>query len=241
MTKNQIAHWNSMMSTHGVLLNFTEHYDGTKSLTTLPALEQGVEELRDVLAAIDVQSKKQADSSGAALAKKTALLTLGDAAYEVARAVRACAADVGNDTLTGQVTFSRVALIRGADKTVIDRAELVRDAAAESIALLADYGVTPVKVTALTKKIDAFRKAQPAPRQRVNKSSAAMKALRKLFKSTRTLLNERLDGLMVQYKTSNPEFFNQYNSARVLVTAGARGKHSGQTEGGESSAKLKAA
>ena len=104
MTKNQIAFWNSMTSTNGVLLDFTEHYDVTKAATALPALEQCVEELGEVLAAIDVQSKKQAAGSGAALAKKNALLTLGDATYEVARAVRAvraCAADAGNDTLAG--------------------------------------------------------------------------------------------------------------------------------------------
>ena len=218
-----------MTSTNGVLLDFTEHYDVTKAATALPALEQCVEELGEVLAAIDEQSKKQAAGSGAALAKKNALLTLGDATYEVARAVRACAADTSNDTLAGQVSFSLAELIRGADKTVIDRAELIRAAASEAINALAGYGVTTAKLAALTKKNEAFRKAQPAPRQRVNKSSAATKELRKLFKSARELLNERLDGLMVQYTRLPTRNFSINTRPRGCWWQ--RGKDSGEAGG----------
>lgn len=241
MTKDQIAYWNCLTNTHLVLLDLSEPKEGSKALLVLPALKDGIGELGDLLAAIDVQSKKQADSSGVSLAKKNALLALGDATYDVARAVRAYAAENGNDVLAGQVKFSRSQLVRGADKTVIDRTELIRDAATEAIDDLADYGVTPAKVTTLTKKIEAFRKAQPMPRQRTGKSSAATKELKKLFKSARELLNERVDGLTVQYKDSNPQFHNQYVSARKIVEPATRAKKSDEQAGGESASPQKAA
>ena len=240
MTKQEIACWNCLTNTHLVLLDFSDPKDGSKPALVLPALQDGIEELGDLLGNIDVQSKKQADSSGVSLAKKNALLALGDAAYDVTCAVRAYASDNGNDTLAGQVKFSRSQLVRGADKKVIDLAELIRDAADEHVDQLANYGVTQVKVTALTKKIEAFRQAQPLPRQRKTKSSSATTELKKLFNGARELLNERLDGLVVQYKVSNPEFYNQYVSARTLVNPATRSKKSGEAEGGASS-KFKAA
>lgn len=241
MTKDQIAFWNSLTNTHLVLLDFSEPKDGSKSLLVLPALKDGINELGDLLAGIDVQSKKQADSSGVSLAKENALLALGDATYDVARAVRAYASENGNPILAGQVMFSRSELVRGADKKIIDRAELIRDAAADTIDELADYGVTQVKVTTLTKKIEAFRKAQPMPRQRTGKSSAATKELKQIFQSARELLNERVDGLLVQYKASHAEFYNQYVSARKIVEPASRAKKSDEQAGGESASPQKAA
>ena len=129
----------------------------------------------------------------------------------------------------------------GADKKFIDRAELIRDAADDTVDKLADYGVTQAKVTTLTKKIEAFRQAQPMPRLRTGKSSAATTELRKIFQSARELLNERLHGLMVQYKDSNTQFYNQYVSARKIVDPAARKKKSDEQAGGASASPLKAA
>jgi hypothetical protein len=44
-----------------------------------------------------------------------------------------------------------------------------------------------------------------------------------LFKQVDELLTERLDALAVQFKDSQPAFFNAYNSARRIVeSAGSR-------------------
>ena len=37
------------------------------------------------------------------------------------------------------------------------------------------------------------------------------------FKAVDELLNDRLDALAVQFKESQPAFFNAYNTARVIV------------------------
>ena len=41
------------------------------------------------------------------------------------------------------------------------------------------------------------------------------------------LLTQRLDGMMVGFKTTQPELFGEYQSARVVVQASSRAKAGG--------------
>lgn len=217
MTKDQIARWNSATSTQQVLVKFEKIYDGTTAATALPALVTVAEELAELLDGIDDQARKQQARSGSSLEKAAALQALGDAAYEIVSAVRSCAAATGNAELAGKASFGRSELTRGADKTILNRAEEIHETATAVLASLADYGVTQAKLNALNKKIEAFRKAHPAPRQRVNAGRAATRQLSDLFADLSALLRNRADRLLVQFRESAPEFYNEYQSARTLV------------------------
>jgi hypothetical protein len=141
---------------------------------------------------------------------------------EVAGAVHACAVATGNVELAAKVDFGRAELTRGADKTVINRAEELHGIASAVVQSLKDYGVNQTKLDALETKIESFRKTHSAPRQRVTQSSAATSQLAKLLSEFNDLLGARLDRLMVQFKTSAPDFFNEYQSARVIVYPATR-------------------
>ena len=82
---------------------------------------------------------------------------------------------------------------------------------------LGDYSITQAKFTALGKKTTAYEKTCPKPRQNVATKSAATKALPGLFEKARKILNTRIDKLMVPFKTSAPDFFNEYRTARKIV------------------------
>ena len=174
MTKLQIAHWNTGTSTHQVLLKFESVYDGTTAATTLPALVRVTDDLAELLEQIDTQARKQQARSGVSLEKTAALQALGDAAFEIASSVQSCAAATGNPELAGKVSVGRSELTRGADKTILNRTEEIHEIATAVLPSLADYGVTQAKLNGLSKKIEAFRKAHPAPRQRVNARSATL-------------------------------------------------------------------
>jgi len=112
----------------------------------------------------------------------------------------------------------------GRDSSVLARCRAIHAAASEVITSLADYEVTPAKLTAHKKKIDAFDTAQSGPRQATASSSAATKELVKLFQQASEILNDRLDGLLVPFKSTQPTFFNEYRSARAIVDIkGSRG------------------
>jgi hypothetical protein len=89
--------------------------------------------------------------------------------------------------------------------------------ASEELGMLADYNITQAKLTALTKKIEAYEKICSKPRQNVAKKAAANKALPRLFKQGRNILTRRMDRLMAQFRTSAPEFYAEYETARKIV------------------------
>jgi hypothetical protein len=211
-----------MTNTQLVLTKFGAVYDGTSKPTALPALARAAEELDELLSEIDAQAQKQKALSGASLEKAAALQALGDLAHEIASAVHACAAASGNQDLAGRVSYSRLDWSRGADKTIIGRAQNLHEVASSVIDSLVEYGVTPAKLANLQKRIVAFREAHPAPRQRVTASSAATKEIRNLLNQASALLKEQIDRLMVQFMTSTPEFYNAYVSARTVVPPGVR-------------------
>ena len=117
---------------------------------------------------------------------------------------------------------------RGADRKILNRSEQIHEIATAVLPSLADFGVTQAKLNAFSKKIEAFRKAHPAPRQRVNSSSSATKQLAEQFAELNVLLRKRADRLLVQFRESAPEFYNEYQSARTVVSpatgASAAGK-----------------
>ena len=115
-------------------------------------------------------------------------------------------------------TTSYVYTVFGTRETdVVARSSKILALATENVDELGDYNITQAKLTALGKKIEAFRKAQTRPRQDVAKKAAANKALPRLYRQARNILTRRMDRLMVQFKDSAPELFAEYQTARKIV------------------------
>ena len=199
--------------------NLKESRLGLKPSFALTGLENGKLTERS-----DTSRMSRSELNGSA----AALQALANAGFEIISAVQSCAAATGNAELAGRADFQRGALTRGADRTVLNRSEQIHEIATAVLPSLADFGVTQAKLNAFSKKIEAFRKAHPAPRKRVNSSSSATKQLAELFAELNVLLRNRADRLLVQFRESAPEFYNEYQSARTVVSpatgASAAGK-----------------
>jgi hypothetical protein len=127
-----------------------------------------------------------------------------------------------NQELAERVNFSRSSVGEGSDSKVVSHCQDIHAAATENLESLGDYGVTAAKLTALKKRIESFQAASTKPRQTTAAVSAATKQLEGLFAKVDTVLKGRLDKLAVQFKESQPAFFNEYQAARRIVSAGAR-------------------
>lgn len=202
----------------------TEH-ETDNTWTGIPALVTAVDELDAVVSGIALQLETTTLPSGAAASKKTALESLVIYAHEIAAAIHAYATEGGDDELAAEVDFSPSDLAQGRPATIVARCTNIASLATENLALLADYKITQAKVTALTKKTAAFEKLASKPRQGVAKKAAANAALPRLLKQGRNILTRRVDKLMVQFRESAPEFYNEYKSARKIV-----GQHGAQNE-----------
>jgi hypothetical protein len=211
MNATQANKLNSYLAVQGTL---ESHTDVWKSL---PAFAVGAEELDEHISSIQSLAQTQTSQNGAAAEKAQTFQALVGAAYEVAAATRACAVASSNQELARRVDFSRSNVGRGRDTAVVARCQDILAAATENVGSLGDYGVNQAKLNGLKKKIENFQTVQAKPRQGRATSSAATKQLGQLFGEADELLNERLDALVVQFKQSQPAFFNAYNAARVTV------------------------
>jgi hypothetical protein len=199
---------------------------------TLPAFAAAVEEFKEVIPQINSLAQTQASRGGMSDEKAYALEAMGNAAYETAAAVFAYADKAQDFELAGRVDFPRSAITDGRESEIVARCRDILAAASANVDSLSDYGINQTKLNALKKKIDAFEAVQPAPRTQVVKSSAATKLLPAQFKTADSILSNRLDGLVVQFRDVAPEFFNQYISARSIVSSpGGRGSNNAASNG----------
>jgi hypothetical protein len=88
--------------------------------------------------------------------------------------------------------------------------------AAEHAEYLGKYGISPGKLTKFKNAIAAFDTAKSAPSQNRVTKSAAAQLLPQLVRSAVAVVRDQLDGLMVQFKDAEPNFYEEYFAARVV-------------------------
>jgi hypothetical protein len=105
----------------------------------------------------------------------------------------------------------------------------------ENISEMAPYGITNDDVTKHEKEITDFEQIVAMPRNMIVTRSEANGRLTTLMKTQCDLLSQKIDKLMLTFKTKNPVFYNEYKIARIIVHMGMR------HEGGEGEEKNPAA
>lgn len=187
--------------------------------TPLTGFASAVGDLDTNIDTITSLAQVQSARSGAAAEKGAVLESLLDSATQIAGATRAGAVISKDYELATKANFSRSELGRGRSAEVVSRCRNVWTAANDNLDVLGAFGVTASRLTSFKKRIDDFETAQPKPRQDRANSSAATTTLPELFKHTDEILNDCLDGLIVQFKDSDADFFNAYQTARKIVSA----------------------
>ena len=190
-----------------------------EAVASLPALELATEELTDLITGINTNLKVQMAPSGAAQAKSDALTDLGDCAFEIAGGVLAFADVTLNANLAARARFSRSTVTSGSANAVVARCQDIVDAATENLKSLGGHGVTQAKITALKAKLTTYDTLRTMPRQATAASATATSQLAKLLPKVSRLLDNRVDRLVWQFRASDPEFYEQYQVARVIVSA----------------------
>jgi hypothetical protein len=163
-----------------------------------------------------------ADTTGIPIDKKALQQQMVDMALRVAGALKAFASDNNNATLTTQADINQSTFIRARDDQRDDIAQLIHDLGNTNIANLDPFGVTAATLTGLQTRIDAYRAVIGAPRAaRIGKSTAT-DMLAAEFTRADMILNDRIDGLVEQFKDSGTTFYSDYKKARRIVDTGSQ-------------------
>lgn len=218
MTKVQSSQLNALLAVQTLLLA------NPMLLARLLALDEANEELTDLIMGVNANAKVQASPSGAAQAKEDALKAVGDLAFEVAGGVLSFAEKGQDAALAAKVLYSRSEVTGGSANAASTRIQGIIDVATENIASLGDHGVTQAKVNSLKQRLKTFDQLRVLPRQAQAAAAAATKQLARLFPKAMRLLDRRVDRLVWQFRATEPEFFDKYQTARAVVSAATHGK-----------------
>lgn len=118
-----------------------------------------------------------------------------------------------------KVTLSE--LIRMKDDEIGERAQTIHDKANANIAALAPFGITPAILTSYQTLINNYNTKAPAPRAAASQKVALTTEVKTLLIETRAYLKKTVDSLMLNFKTTDVEFYNTYKAAREIIDHGS--------------------
>lgn len=127
---------------------------------------------------------------------------------------------VNNPELLESIKYTASDLKKSRDTDVIGICNTVVAKANANAAAIATYGVTAAMITELQAAITAYSATLAKPKAAKSQTKTATENLSKLFKEADELLVKRLDLDIELFKTSKPDFYSQYKTARIIIPTG---------------------
>jgi hypothetical protein len=217
MTKSQ-ENKMSMYLTAQEVLNYH-----SEAWSEFQALKDSYNEFSELILRIKavrlVQEKK---ITGVTKNKKVAREAAVKTGMRFADAIRTHTTGIGDLKSADRVSYRMNDFSKGRDTVVIDRLEVIYEAAEMYIADLADYRLTQDDLTEFAALIKTYSDIVEEPRLAVTNRTRATEQLKGLIKETDSVLINKLDKMVNQFETENPEFWMQYRNARKTLHLGFR-------------------
>ena len=151
------------------------------------------------------------------MAKRTAMT---DKTLFMINRLQSYANVVVNPELLESIKYSASDLKKARDTDVIGICNTVLAKANANATAIATYGVTAAMITELQAAITAYSATLAKPKAAKSQTKTATENLTKLFKEADELLTKRLDLDIELFKTSKPDFYSQYKTARIIIPTG---------------------
>ena len=137
-----------------------------------------------------------------------------------AAAGRGYAASVNDTTLKGICIITETSLVYSKDTDLGSRCMNIYTAVQPFISSMADWNVNAATLLAFNGNIHTFTNLVGTPLAQMNAQNAAVAVIDAQIELIEGILTDTLDTLMLQYKTSNPDFYNAYMNARTIHSTG---------------------
>lgn len=191
-------------------------------LASLPALVTARQALDASVTLIgDLAQAQNSPTTGIPLDKANVQQQMVDTALRVAGAVKAFATEQNDQTLKTQVDINKTTFNKARDDMRDDIAQGIHDLAAQHLAQLADYGITAATLTGFQTRIDTYILAINKPLTARHERSTATTLLDREIRRGDSIVNDRIDGLVEQFKDSGTTFYLDYQNARKSVNTGS--------------------
>ncbi|HCY39798.1 MAG TPA: hypothetical protein DHV48_00300 [Prolixibacteraceae bacterium] len=182
-----------------------------------------VNELENSIAAIEaIRQSTDVDQSGLVTEKKTLRTNLANRSFEVASQIYAMACKTKDMVLQAKVNFPKSELEGQRDGELASTSKTIVGLGWTYLQALIPYGITDVELNSLSALILAYENSLPTARISVSERKANNEKLKGLFVSSKLILKDQINRMMVRYQSSNPDFYAGYLSASKVVDYGIR-------------------
>ncbi|MCK9617496.1 MAG: hypothetical protein M0R21_06625 [Lentimicrobiaceae bacterium] len=128
----------------------------------------------------------------------------------------AYASQIKDSGLKAKFDFTKSELAKGNEIEIYNRCAGISKAAEPILDKLLAYNMPANQLTILNQYTSAFDELISAPREVRKADKSIRKEMLVLYDECDTLLDERLDKMMLIYKESHPDFYLEYSNARVI-------------------------
>ncbi len=200
------------------------------AVDTLPALADEKGEFASLIASIIKTDKDY----GTATVGKVAVINsieseLIDALLPLKGALASLTRKTKNTELSLLVKFSKSDLQRLGNTELENKATTIMEIVETNKTALTAYNVDDAEITDLTGKVTAFKAAAANKQTSFSGKMGARVSLTELFDDADEVLKIDLDNLMLRMRKSYPDFYNEYQAARVTKDLGGKHKDEGDT------------
>ncbi len=188
------------------------------TVATVAALATAHSNLKAKIAALSsTAEEQQMVTNGITPDKNFTRDTLRNNTVTIAGLLYAYATSVNDIILQARskITYSDLKNLK--DDELVERAQTIHDDAFANLAQLPPFGITAATLTAFQNLIDIYETKAPAPRAKQSEKVALTEQVKTLIKETDSLLKDTVDKLMLNFKTTDVEFYNTYIAAREVI------------------------
>jgi hypothetical protein len=160
---------------------------------------------------------QMANSKGVTTDKNVKRDALAEKALFIVNRIRSYATVTANNELLESVHYTQSSFDKSRDADIVGIVDIIIAKANANVTALATYGVTAALITDLQTALTAYSGYIAKPRTVTTQTKNATENLAVLFKDANDILTKRLDLDIEVFKTSKPDFYSQYQTARVVI------------------------
>jgi hypothetical protein len=190
----------------------------------IPALTTKVAAFHNIVLAIENKNGEvMSATKGKTQEKADAQEAMLDLLFRIKSNLRSVAKAKNDQDTIAVISMSESSIAGMRDTDQKAYAETIYQIAMTNAAALVDFGVDAAMLTDLKTRIDTFGTKLGAREGAPSQHSALRTSLFELFRQADAALDD-LDDTMASYKTTDPEFYNQYTLVESVKAMGIRHK-----------------
>ena len=205
-----------------VQLVLTNH---SQIFNQLPDLVAAMQRLNDNIQQIaQYRQVQETDNSGLTETKIDLRANLITRELQLSAALKSYAISTNNKELKTKADYTKSNLSQAADPVLYDIGILLVNLATPLQPELNKYFITVEKLAEVNALIAEFHAAIPQKRVANSVSKVSTLNIGEIFNTVSKMLKDEMDVLMLLFAESEPDFYNAYKNARLILDYTGRGK-----------------